>query len=80
MVNTQTLKEFLKGTRNKNIVEVSQGNNDNIVFNGTYAELKQSRKDLLSEDVTSYDVDELEDGTLIIGVMIMKHLITLMKL
>ena len=36
----QTVKEFLKGTRNGYHINITQGNNDNVVFDGTYAELK----------------------------------------
>lgn len=66
----QTIKEFLKGTKHTYHVEISQGTNDNIVYSGTYAELKKQRKDLLTEIVTSYDVVEMADDTLNIGIMI----------
>lgn len=66
----QTIKEFLKGTRNNFHIEITEGNNDNIIFEGTYAELKKSRKDLLSEIVTSWDACEMADGTTDIGIMI----------
>lgn len=64
-----TVKEFLKGTRNNYIVTV--GYTDDVdEFNGTYEELKKTRKDLLTEVVTSYDVLEMEDNSLVIGIII----------
>lgn len=66
----QTVKEFLKGTRNNYYIEITEGNNDNIVFKGTYAELKKSHKTLLAEVVLSWDVVEMEDKILNIGIMI----------
>ena len=66
------LKEFLKGTRNSYHIEISQGNNDNIVFFGTYKELKESDffKENELEIVTSWDVVELDNGKMDIGIMI----------
>lgn len=66
----QTVEEFLKHTRNKYIISVSEGNNDNIVFEDTYGELKKNRKDLLKEVVLSWDVVRMADNTLVIGIMI----------
>lgn len=66
----QTVKEFLKGTKNNYYIEISEGTNENIVFSGTYAELKKSRKDLLLEKVISHDVVPMSDNTLEIGIMI----------
>lgn len=66
----QTVKEFLKGTRNNYHIEISEGTNENIIFSGTYAELKQSRKDLLQEVVLSWDAVEMADNTTDIGIMI----------
>lgn len=66
----QTVKEFLKGTRNKYHVNITQDNNDNVVFDGTYAELKANKKDLLIENVTSWDAVPMADGTTDIGIMI----------
>jgi len=66
------LKEFLKGTRNNHHVEICSGSNDNIVFSGTYKELKASDffRQNREEIVTSWDVVEMEDDTLEIGIMI----------
>ena len=66
----QTIKEFLKRTRNNYHVNITQGNNDNVVFDGNYAELKANRKDLLTEIVTSWDAMPMADGTTDIGIMI----------
>lgn len=66
----QTIKDFLKGTRNNYNIEISEGTNENIIFSGTYAELKRNRKDLLSEVVTSWDAVEMADNTINIGIMI----------
>ena len=66
----QTIKEFLKGTRNNYHIEISEGTNENIIFSGTYADLKQNRKDLLLEVVTSWDAVEMADNTTNIGIMI----------
>ena len=66
----QTIKDFLKGTRNNYHIEISEGTNENIIFSGTYAELKQTRKDLLSEVVISWDAVEMADDTTSIGIMI----------
>ena len=72
MLKKQTLKEFLKGTRNNYFISISIGNNDNTVFEGTYKELKASAffKENANEKVTSYDVTPMADNTLDIGVMI----------
>lgn len=66
----QTVKEFLKGTRNKYHIEISKDTNENVIFSGTYAELKANRKDLLTEIVTSWDAVPMADGTTDIGIMI----------
>lgn len=66
----QTIKDFLKGTRNNYHVEISEGTNENIIFLGTYAELKQNRKDLLSEVVISWDAVKMADNITNIGIMI----------
>ena len=66
----QTVKEFLKGTRNNYHVNITEGNNYNVIFDGTYAELKANRKDLLAEIVTSWDATPMADGTTDIGIMI----------
>lgn len=66
----QTVKEFLKGTRNNYHVNITEDNNNNVVFDGTYAELKANRKDLLAEIVTSWDATPMADGTTDIGIMI----------
>ena len=66
----QTIKEFLKYTRNNYYIEITSGNNWNVIFSGTYAELKKNRKDLFNEIVTSWDVVEMADNTLDIGIMI----------
>ena len=66
----QTVKEFLKGTRNNYHINITEGNNDNVVFDGTYAELKANRKDLLEKVVTSWDATPMADGTTDIGIMI----------
>ena len=66
----QTVREFLSGTRNNYHVNITQGTNDNVVFDGTYAELKAKRKDLLNEVVTSWDAVPMSDGTTDIGIMI----------
>lgn len=68
-MNNQTVKEFLKGTKNNYLVSISSGTNENIVFQGTYAELKD-RKDLLCGIVTSWDAVPMADGTTEIGIMI----------
>lgn len=66
------LKEFLKGTRNNYHIEISAGNNDNIVFSGTYKELKTSDFFLQNQTkiVTSWDAVEMDDDTIDIGIMI----------
>lgn len=66
----QTVKEFLKGTRNNYHVNITQGSNDNVIFDGSYEELKKNRKDLLAEIVTSWDATPMADGTTDIGIMI----------
>ena len=66
----QTVKEFLKGTRNNYHVNITQDNNDNVIFDGTYAELKANRKDLLAEYVISWDATPMADGTTDIGIII----------
>lgn len=66
----KTIKEFLKGTRNHYHIEITEGNNDNIIFKGTYAELKKSRNDLMQEIVISWDACGMDDGTIDIGIMI----------
>ena len=68
-MSNQTVKEFLKGTRNNYIISISSGTNENIVFHDTYAQLKK-RKDLLCEIVTSWDATPMADGTTEIGIMI----------
>lgn len=67
-----TLKEFLKGTRNNYYIEICCGNNDNVVFTGTYKELKASAffKENAGEIVTSWDAVPMADGTTDIGIMI----------
>lgn len=65
-----TVKEFLLGTPENYIVSISQDTNDNEVFNGTYAELKENRSDLLSEIVTSWDATPMADDIDVIGIMI----------
>lgn len=69
-MNKSTLKEFLKGTKNNYTVEISSGNNENIIFCGTYSNLKKQNADLLKETVVSWDVVEMEDESLTIGIMI----------
>lgn len=66
------IKEFLKGTRNKYHIEITAGNNYNVVFEGTYKELKESDffKDNAGAIVTSWDVTPMADGTKDIGIMI----------
>lgn len=66
----QTVKEFLKGTRNNYYVNITRDTNDNVVFDGTYAELKANRKDLLTEIVISWDATPMADNTVDIGIMI----------
>lgn len=66
----QTIKDFLKGTHNNYHIEISEGTNENIIFSGTYAELKRNRKDLFSEVVTSWDAVEMANNTTNIGIMI----------
>ena len=66
----QTIKDFLKGTRNNYHIEISECTNENIIFSGTYEELKQNRKDLLSEVIISWDAVEMADNTTEIGIMI----------
>lgn len=66
----QTVKEFLKGTRNNYHVNITQGNNDNVVFDGTYLELKANKPKLLAEIVISWDTVPMADGTVDIGIMI----------
>ena len=72
MLKEQTLKEFLKGTRNNYYIDITSGNNDNVVFTGTYKELKASDffRQNQNEIVTSWDVVPMADGTKIIGIMI----------
>jgi len=65
-----TVREFLKGTRNNWRIQICQGTNENVVFDGTYMDLKQQRSDLLSETVTSWDAVPMADGTTDIGIMI----------
>lgn len=65
-----TVKEFLKGTRNNYHVNITQGTNDNVIFDGNYAELKANKKDLLAEYVISWDATPMVDGTTDIGIMI----------
>ena len=69
MIIKQTVKEFLKGTRNNYIIEIGYSNFNNE-FSGTYEELKKTRTDLLKEFVLSWDVIEYDDGLLCIGIMI----------
>ena len=66
----QTIKDFLKGTRNNYHIEITEGTNENIIFSSTYTELKQNRKDLLSEVVISWDAVKMADNTTNIGIMI----------
>lgn len=66
----QTIKEFLKGTQNSYHIEITEDTNDNVIFSGTYAELKANRKDLLEKVVTSWDAVPMEDDTVDIGIMI----------
>ena len=66
----QTVKEFLRYTRKDYHVEIAEGNNWNVIFSGTYAELKKNRKDLLPVIVTSWDATPMADGTTDIGIMI----------
>lgn len=70
MVENKTVKEFLKGTRNKYRISIALDNNDNIVFDGTYAELKENGKEFLQKIVTSFDAVPMADGTVDIGIMI----------
>lgn len=65
-----TVKEFLRGTKNKYIINITRDTNENPVFEGTYADLKRFRKDLLGERVRSHDVVPMADGSLEIGIMI----------
>lgn len=65
-----TVKEFLRGTKNKYIINITRDTNENPVFEGTYADLKRFRKDLLGERVCSHDVVPMADGSLEIGIMI----------
>lgn len=69
MIKRETVKEFLKGTRNKYLVEISFGS-DSIAFSGTYEEFKKSGKEYFDYLVLSWDVAEYEDGTLSIGILI----------
>lgn len=66
----QTVKEFLKGTRNHYHVNITRDTNENVVFDGSYAELKVKRKDLFMENVRSWDATPMADGTTDIGIMI----------
>ena len=66
----QTVKEFLKGTQNNYHVNITEDTNDNVIFSGTYAELKANGKDLLEKVVTSWDAVPMADGTTDIGIMI----------
>lgn len=65
----QPVKDFLKGTKNHYLVSISEGTNENIVFQDTYKELKK-RNDLLCKIVTSWDAIPMADGTVEIGIMI----------
>ncbi len=64
------IREFLKGTRNNHIISISEDTNDNIIFEGPYAELKTIRKDLLCATVKSWDALPMADGSTEIGIMI----------
>lgn len=66
----QTVKEFLRGTRNNYHINITQDTNDNVVFDGTYAEFKANAKELLREYVISWDATPMADGTTDIGIMI----------
>ena len=75
MTKNQTIKQFLKGTNNQCIVEITEDNNINIVFNSTYEDLKKNRKNLLLKTVLSYDVTDCYDEAtkedyIIISIMI----------
>ena len=65
-----SVSDFLKGTRNNCIINISEDTNENVVFEGTYAELKKDRKDLLDAKVNSWDALPMEDGSTEIGIMI----------
>ena len=64
------VEEFMRGTPDNYHVNVAQDTNDNVVFDGTYAELKVNAKELLREYVTSWDATPMADGTTDIGIMI----------
>lgn len=66
----QTIKKFLKRIRNNYHIEITEDTNDNVIFSGTYAELKANRKDLLEKVVTSWDAVPMADDTTDIGIMI----------
>lgn len=70
MLKEQTLKEFLKGTRNNYYIAISYGGDD--VFTGTYKELKASAffKENVNSIVESWDVTPMADDTLEIGILI----------
>lgn len=65
-----SVSDFLKGTWNNCIINISEDTNENVVFEGTYAELKKDRKDLLDAKVNSWDALPMEDGSTEIGIMI----------
>lgn len=65
-----SVSEFLKGTRNRYIINISEDTDENVVFEGTYAKLKASRKDLLDATVRSWDALPMADGSTEIGIMI----------
>lgn len=64
------VEEFLRGTPDNYHINITQDNNDKVVFDGTYAELKANAKELLREYVTSWDATPMADGTTDIGIMI----------
>ncbi|MBO5373668.1 MAG: hypothetical protein J6A75_13265 [Lachnospiraceae bacterium] len=64
------IREFLKGTRDNHIINISEDTNENVVFEGTYAELKTIRKDLLCATVKSWDALPMADGSIEIGIMV----------
>ena len=70
MLKHPTVKEFLKGTRNNYHIEITEGTNENVIFSGTYGELKKSRLELFGKIVISWDAVEMADGTTDIDIMI----------
>jgi hypothetical protein len=63
------VKTFFNGdeTPNNSYITICEDTNDNVVWEGLYSEMPKTYNDMI---VTSFDVCEMEDDTLSIGIIV----------